>query len=136
MNERDWIHRRLQEEFDAAQQEEGVIDLDTARYIVFSDLHKGQRDNADDFRRCERAYNAALAYYNELGYTVALLGDVEELWECRPKKVLKSYEYTLTLEADLYKDGRYWRYSGNHDDEWESNGSVKNTSASSSRTSR
>ena len=38
-----------------------LVDLASLRYIIFSDQHKGARNGADDFLRCERAYNAALA---------------------------------------------------------------------------
>jgi hypothetical protein len=119
------VHRRLQEVFDSSHQDERELALESARCVIFSDHHKGQRDGADDFRRCERAYHAALGYYLHAGYTLLALGDVEELWECRPKKVIKAYEYTLGLEAEFQKDGRYERFSGNHDDEWESSKSVK-----------
>ncbi|HSG82142.1 MAG TPA: metallophosphoesterase [Gemmatimonadota bacterium] len=125
MNVSDWTHRRLQEVFGACVADEVVLNVDGARLIIFSDHHKGQRDGADDFRRCERAYNAALGYYYESGHKLVDLGDVEELWECRPKHVMAAYGYTLRLEADFYKDDRYLRISGNHDDEWESAGSVK-----------
>lgn len=33
-----------------------------ARIVIFSDHHKGARDGADDFERCEPAYCAALAW--------------------------------------------------------------------------
>ncbi|NNE69209.1 MAG: hypothetical protein HKN29_02470, partial [Rhodothermales bacterium] len=59
--------------------------------IIFSDQHKGARDGADDFRKAERAYNAALAYYLELGHTLVELGDVEELWEETPGVVIDRY---------------------------------------------
>jgi hypothetical protein len=94
------------------------VDLATLRMIVFSDHHRGGRDGADDFRRCERAYNAALAHYFESGYRLVLLGDVEELWECRASDVLGSYARTYGLEAEFARAGRYQRVWGNHDDEW------------------
>ncbi len=119
------VHRRLQEVFDRSADSEREIDLDSARIVMFSDHHKGQRDGADDFRRCERAYHAALGYYLEKGYTLLALGDVEELWECRPKRAIAAYEYTLQLEAEFYRAGRYQRFTGNHDDEWESPAAVK-----------
>jgi UDP-2,3-diacylglucosamine pyrophosphatase LpxH len=102
-----------------------AVDIDTARFIIFSDQHKGQRDGADDFARCERAYNAALAYYLEKGFTLFTLGDVEELWECRPKNVMEKYSYNLKLEAQFERAGRYYRFYGNHDDDWAHDGSVK-----------
>jgi len=59
------------------------LDLARDRYIIFSDHHRGTRNRADDFRRSERAYNAALARYLRTGYTLIILGDAEELWEER-----------------------------------------------------
>jgi hypothetical protein len=51
------------------------------RYSILSDQHKGARDKADAFRQCEAAYRAALTHYRDHGFTLVLLGDVEELWE-------------------------------------------------------
>jgi hypothetical protein len=103
-------------------QENGEVqnfDLATDRLIIFSDHHRGTRNRADDFRVTERAYNSALAYYYHLGHTLVLLGDVEELWEERPKRVIENYEHTFLLEAKYHQAGRYLRFWGNHDDEWE-----------------
>ena len=93
------------------------------RMVIFSDLHKGARNGADDFRRCEQAYNAALGYYYVLGYWLVELGDVEELWEERARTVVKKYERTLQLSASFHIDpdgrgSRYTRVWGNHDDQW------------------
>ncbi len=96
------------------------LDVDEARLVVFSDHHRGTRDGADDFLRCERAYNAALAAYRETGHRLVLLGDADELWECRPADVLRSYPRTLELEAAFHAAGRLDRFWGNHDDEWRS----------------
>jgi hypothetical protein len=95
-----------------------VLDVQSAKFVIFSDLHKGGRDGADDFLVCERAYNAALAYYDRLRYTLAVLGDVEELWEEWPETVVKAYPHTLELEGRFHRDGRYLRFWGNHDDAW------------------
>ena len=105
---------RLQE----AQERACKVDISKARHIIFSDLHKGARDGADDFRVCERTYNAALAYYERLGYTLVVLGDVEELWENTRASVLKHYDYTIRLEGKFHEAGRYLRFWGNHDDDW------------------
>src|SRR3954471_19737850 len=104
---------------------EQVLDLRTARIVVFSDLHKGVRDGADDFLRCERAYAAALGSYLERGFRLLVLGDAEELWENRPDGVLAAYEDVLRLEAEFHRAGRYQRFWGNHDDEWRYAGQVR-----------
>jgi UDP-2,3-diacylglucosamine pyrophosphatase LpxH len=99
----------------------GRVALDVAKdqYIIFSDLHRGARTAADEFRRTERAYRAALAYYLRLGHTLVVLGDAEELWEETPAVVLASYQQTFALEAQFHQRGRYLRIWGNHDDEWQ-----------------
>jgi UDP-2,3-diacylglucosamine pyrophosphatase LpxH len=108
----------LSRALDSDQTESRDVDIDGARLVILSDLHKGTRDGADDFFRCERAYNAALAYYLESGYDLYVLGDVEELWENDPEPVLAAYEETLALEAEFHRQGRYVRFWGNHDDQW------------------
>ncbi len=95
------------------------LDLDSDRYIILSDLHRGTRNASDDFRNNEQAYSAALAYYFRMGHTLVLLGDVEELWKERPESVLSSYSHTIELEARFHQQGRYLRIWGNHDDDWQ-----------------
>ena len=112
------VHARARTE--AAQ----VLQLGTDRYIIFSDQHRGVRNGADDFRGCERAYNAALAYYDRMQYTLIVLGDADELWEERPASVLHQYQHTLELEAGFHQKGRYLRFWGNHDDLWQDEDAV------------
>lgn len=122
----DKYRRRVAEALDRAYQRAAEadgghprpLDVGTARYVIFSDQHKGMRDGADDFRCCERAYNAALAYYFAAGHTLVELGDVEELWEGRPGPVVATYKYSLELSARFHNAGRYLRFYGNHDDAW------------------
>ena len=99
--------------------------VETDKWVIFSDQHRGQRDGADDFEHCEQAYNAALGYYYEKGYTLVVLGDAEELWECSPKKVMKAYQNTLSLEALFQASGRYYRCFGNHDTDWQRASAVR-----------
>jgi predicted phosphodiesterase len=118
--------RRVAEALDQAYQraldgEKSITletDLASARYVVFSDQHRGIRNGADDFRCCERAYNAALAYYFASGHTLIELGDVEELWEEHPAAILDKYKHSLELSAKFHQAGRYLRVYGNHDDSW------------------
>jgi hypothetical protein len=118
--------RRVHAGLDRAYRDAEVEDaqLETLKLIVLSDQHKGTRDGADDFQRCERAYNAALAHYFEHGHRLFTLGDVEELWECDPEEVIASYARTLDLEAEFHRGGRYERFWGNHDDLWREPGQV------------
>jgi UDP-2,3-diacylglucosamine pyrophosphatase LpxH len=95
-------------------------DVNQMRLVVFSDLHRGQRNHADDFRHCERNYARAMEFYFDEGYTLMVLGDSEELWEGWPKKVVKAYKESIALEAKFHKasSDRYIKVWGNHDDLW------------------
>ena len=124
MDRKDRVCEALDEEFEKARSGAAgtatrSFDLVDGRYVIFSDLHRGVRNHADDFAGNERAYNAALAYYFRMGYTLVVLGDVEELWEERPVPVLAAYQHSLGLEAKFHQEGRYLRVRGNHDDEWQ-----------------
>jgi hypothetical protein len=113
------ITKGLDAAFKRAQ--ERPFDPATERIAIFSDHHKGVGDAADDFRRCEHAYAAALGYYLEAGYQLFVLGDAEELWEERPGPVLERYRTALELEGEFVRRGRgVERFYGNHDDHWAS----------------
>ena len=86
-------------------------------WIIFSDQHKGAGDGADEFRYCKDTYLAALRHYNAIGFTLVLLGDVEELWENTIAEVIEAYRDVLNAEA-AFGAKRYLRVWGNHDDRW------------------
>ncbi|HEX2126234.1 MAG TPA: metallophosphoesterase [Thermoleophilaceae bacterium] len=113
------IRKRLGEAYAEAQRRPAMTRrLGDEKIVVFSDQHKGARDGADDFQRCERSYNAALAYYHHMGWHLVLLGDVEELWENSFEEVAEKYPRALELEGRFHADGRYTRVFGNHDLVW------------------
>lgn len=89
------------------------------RYVIFTDHHKGARNEADDFIPAEATYLAALDHYLEQNYTLIVMGDAEELWEERPAAVLASYRNVFEHEARFYPE-RYLRIHGNHDGLWQS----------------
>jgi len=77
--------------------------------FIFSDLHKGRRTLADEFRFCEATYLAALEHYYKTGYTLVILGDAEELWE-EPdiEAVVQANAHVLESEARFHP-GHYVR---------------------------
>lgn len=92
--------------------------LHELRVVIFSDLHRGARDGADDFQRCEAAYSAALGWYLEQGHELWLLGDVEELWENDLDEVLPAYRALLRMERAFQEGAGLQRFYGNHDLDW------------------
>jgi hypothetical protein len=119
---RPWARRRS-----ARQHVSASVEASDLKLVVFSDLHRGTRDPADDFRRSHRAYRAALGWYLENGYELWLLGDIEELWENGKKDVLQKYDAVLKLEQEFLppKGPGLRRFYGNHDLDWNKASRVK-----------
>ncbi len=113
------VSRGLDRVYASARSEALEISLDEARLLVLSDQHRGMRDGADDFERCDAAYCAALTSGFASGHTLVVLGDAEELWECRPAEVVAAHGGSLGIEAGFHRAGRYHRVIGNHDDHWD-----------------
>ena len=94
------------------------FEMNSGRFIIFSDQHKGGKDMADDFRYSEPNYLAALQHYYSNDFVFINLGDCEELWENTPKSVIDKNRITLLEEAKFLLARRYYRIYGNHDLEW------------------
>lgn len=94
------------------------FDINTGRFIILSDQHKGVKDLADDFRNTEEAFVSALKHYYDENFTFINLGDCEELWEATPSTVIEKNRATLLEEARFHAANRYHRIYGNHDLEW------------------
>lgn len=86
--------------------------------IIFSDLHKGTRDGADDFTICEPNYLAALDYYQQRKYYYINLGDSEELWENILPNVIKYNKTNFEKEAAFAARNAFVKLYGNHDLYW------------------
>ncbi len=126
------VNKGLNEAFGRSRAER--MQLDDLKVVILSDLHRGARDGADDFERCEPAYSAALGWYLEHKYQLWLLGDVEELWENDIDEVFPKYDYLLDLERQFMNAGPtpgpgLRRFYGNHDIDWASESLVKKLQA-------
>ncbi len=108
-------------EIRAGNTTEGIIipyEINSGRFIIFSDQHKGIRDMADDFRLAEKNYVAALDYYFNNNFQYINLGDAEELWENTPDTVMKANKTVFESELKFLQQNRYYKVFGNHDLEW------------------
>ena len=89
------------------------------RYVVFSDIHKGDKRRSDDFQANEMILLHALQYYYQRDYRLILAGDNEEGWECRYRDIAAAYRKTIYfMEKKFNRRGRdyYLRLYGNHDE--------------------
>lgn len=109
-----------------AQKNTVRLDLQTDKWILFSDLHKGAKNGADDFRSNEAHYLSALDHYFEGGYNLCVMGDAEELWEEFPRTVIRHNSASFAAEKRFHDKGRYTRLWGNHDEIWGDHKKVRN----------
>lgn len=86
--------------------------------IIFSDIHKGTRDGADDFAICETNYVAALEYYHQQHYYYIALGDCEELWENLLPNVINFNKANFEKEQLFVNRKAFVKIVGNHDLYW------------------
>ena len=97
-----------------------LINLDPKhRIILFSDQHKGNRGQQDDFTLCEDNYLAALSYYNAQNYLYCNLGDSEELWKNMLHDVIKHNAANFEAEKRFLERNAYIKLFGNHDLYWD-----------------
>lgn len=95
-----------------------VLPTKDKKYVIFSDFHLGNGGAADDFHENEDALIMGLRDYYKNGYTLILLGDVEELWQFDLDEIVKKYNNTVYKEINKFGVARIYRIFGNHDREF------------------
>jgi UDP-2,3-diacylglucosamine pyrophosphatase LpxH len=111
---------RTWEKLDDLWASKSILSLPTKgqRFVLFSDIHLGDGGKADDFFRNRSALQAALQHYRQEGYTLVLLGDIEELWQFDLADIVRVYEESIYRQMRAFGDERRIRIFGNHDLEW------------------
>jgi predicted phosphodiesterase len=100
----------------------GIIipfEINSGRFIIFSDQHRGAKNGADDFAIAEPNYLTALDYYYKNSFHFISLGDSEELWENSLSKVKKFNEVSIEKEKLFVAQDRFTKIFGNHDLYWD-----------------
>jgi len=95
-----------------------ILETKKAKYVLISDLHLGDGGEADDFVKNEAALQRLLAHYQEHGFSLILLGDIEEFWQFDLAHIQKRYNDTVYAAMRAFGAERILRVFGNHDGEW------------------
>ncbi len=99
---------------------------DTAKFVFFSDCHRGDKSFADEFARNENIYYHAIKHYYKEGFTYLELGDGDELWESNSfDDILKAHKNVYHLLQKFHFDKRLHLIWGNHDMVYRDPGYVK-----------
>jgi len=105
--------KRLNEVFRSAP----AIDFDdSAKFIFFSDVHRGDNTAADDFAHNQMLYFHALKRYYDEGFTYIEIGDGDELWEnAKFEDIRQAHSHIFWLMSQFYGQKRLYLIWGNHD---------------------
>jgi predicted phosphodiesterase len=95
------------------------FDTETNRFIIFSDQHKGARDDMDIFALAEDNYLTALTYYEQQQFFYINLGDSEELWENLFITIKRHNKATFEHEKRFLNRNAFLKIFGNHDLYWD-----------------
>lgn len=89
---------------------------DSSRFILMSDVHRGDGTWADDFSRNQNLYFAALTYYYQENYTYIEIGDGDELWKNKKlADIINVHSDVFHLLVKFFKEDRLFFIFGNHD---------------------
>ncbi len=89
-----------------------------AKFIFAGDFHRGYGE-FDKFHFSEDLYCAVIDEFQKMGYTLVLMGDIEEGWGFQKNNIpliQKFHEKSIKAEQEFIKANRYYRLFGNHDD--------------------
>lgn len=95
-----------------------VLEISGNKYAIFSDIHLGNGNSADDLRFNKQALMRAFNYYTYEGYSLIFLGDIEELWQFELHEIIEEYNNTIYAEIRAFGDEQIHRVFGNHDIDW------------------
>jgi predicted phosphodiesterase len=85
------------------------------KIVIFSDLHRGVGDWADDFMHNSLIFASALDYYYTPHFTYIELGDGDELYENRNLSDIARAHGNIFRQMDrFHKDNRLCYIAGNH----------------------
>lgn len=113
------IYKRLTELYNSADQNVKELPINTdTKYALFSDLHLGDGGKSDIFVHNEKTMMSALRYYKKNGYSIILLGDIEELWQFNFIEIHDKYDKSIYELLRSFKGNIVHRIFGNHDKDW------------------
>ena len=107
------IHRRLSQVLETAK----TINFDdSSRFVLFSDLHRGNGGKADAFLPNAELFLSTLQNYVRRGFTYVEVGDGDELWKGWSfEEIRHAHQRVFDLFHDLDKERRLHLILGNHD---------------------
>lgn len=86
-----------------------------SKYIIFSDIHRGDDSVSDEFARNQAIFLHALNHYYNNGYILVEAGDGDELWEHKNFKHIRlAHKDVFIAMKKFHDEGRLRILYGNH----------------------
>lgn len=87
-----------------------------SKFVLMSDVHRGDGNGADDFFKNVNLYSLALRHYYDNNYTYIELGDGDELWENKSfPGIVDVYSGVFKALMKFHEGKRLHFIYGNHD---------------------
>ena len=107
------IHRRLSAVMESART---ISFDDSSKYVMFSDLHRGNGGSADAFKPNAELFLSTLNDYVRRGFSYVEVGDGDELWKGWGfEEILHAHQRIFDLLHELNRERRVHLILGNHD---------------------
>ncbi len=98
-----------------------------SKFIIFSDVHRGDDSVSDEFSRNQNIFLHALNYYYKEGYVYIEAGDGDELWEYKNFRVIRlAHTDVFTVIKKFFDEKRLIMLYGNHNIYLKSKAFVRN----------
>ncbi len=99
-----------------------------SKFILFSDVHRGDNSLSDEFAHNQNIYYFALQYYYNHDYTYIEVGDGDELWEHSKFEVIRyAHSDVFMLLRKYYDENRFIMLYGNHNIAFSKEHAIENT---------
>lgn len=88
---------------------------ESSKYVLLSDCHRGNGNQADEFTKNQNTFQYALSFYYQKGFTYVEVGDGDELWEHpRIKDIINAHFETFEIIKRFHQSNRFILIYGNH----------------------
>lgn len=111
------LHQKKHPHLERLLSKAKTVRLDSSsKVLILSDLHMGNGGRRDEFRRNAVLVQSMLRdYYLPGRYSLALNGDVEELFKFSVESITERWAEMYELFLQFEKNGFLWKTYGNHD---------------------
>jgi len=111
------LHQKKHPHLERLLSKAKTVKLDSSsKVLILSDLHMGNGGRRDEFKRNARLVRMMLRdYYLPGKYSLALNGDVEELFKFSAESIAEQWTEMYELFLRFQNNGFLWKTFGNHD---------------------